>query len=65
MLFHRFDDDCDDKTDLIHCMMVIKHVLLYRTRFNRENVGRRPTVRMLLLTLIIELRKLVSSRRRT
>ena len=42
--------------------MVAKHVI-YPVRF-RENIERRPTFRMLALTCIIELQKLVLSRMR-
>ena len=61
MLFHHFVniDNCN-KRDINDMLMVAKHVL-YRIRF-RENVERRPTVRMLILICIIELQKLVLSR---
>ena len=63
MFFHHFPDRVNcNKRDIIDMLMIAKHVV-YRVRF-RENIERRPTNRMLILTCIIELQKLVPCRLR-
>ena len=62
VLFHYFDRIECNKRDVTDMLMVAKHVI-YRVRF-RENIARRPTIRMLVLTCIIELQKLILSRMR-
>ena len=50
------------KCEINDVLLVTKHIV-YRVRF-RENVDRFPTIRMMVLTLIIELQKLVPAKRR-
>ena len=52
----------DLKCEINDVLLVTKHIV-YRVRF-RENVDRFPTIRMMVLTLIIELQKLVPAKRR-
>ena len=59
VLFHHFPN-CRDKqvkSTLIDVMMITKHVL-YRLRF-RENIDRHPTVKLVIITVIIEIQKYI------
>ena len=39
--------------------MIYKHTMLYKLRF-RENIARYPTIKLVLISIIIELHKLIS-----
>ena len=64
VLFHKITgcENEDLKCEINDVLLVTKHIV-YRVRF-RENVDRFPTIRMMVLTLIIELQKLVPAKRR-
>ena len=63
-MFHKITgcENEDLKCEINDVLLVTKHIV-YRVRF-RENVDRFPTIRMMVLTLIIELQKLVPAKRR-
>ena len=64
VLFHKITgcEDEDLRCEINDVLLVTKHIV-YRVRF-RENVDRYPTIKMMMLTLIIELQKLVPAKRR-
>ena len=60
VLFHHLPDNLTrkQKTDIVDTLMIYKHVI-YRLRV-RENTARYPTTKLVLISMILELQKLIS-----
>ena len=60
VLFHHLPDNLTrkEKNDIVDTLMIYKHVI-YRLRF-RENTARYPTTKLVLISMILELQKLIS-----
>ena len=64
VLFHKLPDNLSrkEKEDIIDILMIFKHVT-YRIRF-RENIDRRPTPKLILISMILEMQKLTTLKNR-
>ena len=59
VLFHKVPATVppNQRRDIIDLLLIFKHII-YRTRF-RENQNRRPTVKLIIISIILEMEKLV------